>query len=426
MSADMVIMPSAISGSLEAIPSKSACHRLAIAASLLSGKSLLSGLQTGDDVKKTLCALEALLRAKIVKAEDSGFISAEITGKAPIMQSERVVDCGESGSTLRMLLPLALDGCGLVRFIGHGRLMQRPMKPYEELCERHGFEYIKSGDSISVCGKLASGEYSMRGDVSSQFLSGMAFALSAIGSSRLVIEGRLESAPYLEMTLDTLTRCGADIRLAGNAIEFGSPDFISGISAKAEGDWSHAAFALVMGALGGSAEVCGLDISSRQGDKRIAEILRECGADVSVSGGKVRAKRAGLLKPFEVDASDIPDLVPILSVLACGIIGRSRIFGAKRLREKESDRLAAMAGELNALGAAVSETEDGLVIDGSGSLLGGKCSSHNDHRVAMSLCAASAVSKGAIALSGWEAVSKSAPRFFDEFRRLGGIANAGQ
>lgn len=426
MSAEILICPHKICGGINAFPSKSACHRLAIAASLIHGSSELFGLQTGDDVLKTLSALESLSRAEIKVAEIDGLINAEIHGKAPLRQGERTVDCGESGSTLRMLLPLALDGCGPVTFLGQGRLMLRPMQPYEELCAAEGFSYIMGDGSLTVDGCLKSGEYHMRGDVSSQFLSGMAFALSALGSSRLIIEGKLESRPYLEMTVDTLERCGAHIRFDGNTLEFAEPSFVSGISGRAEGDWSHAAFFLTMGALCGSVSVAGLDPSSRQGDKQIAKILASCGAEVMESGNTVTVKRIGELKPFSIDASDIPDLVPILSVLACGIKGESRISGARRLREKESDRLAAMKAELCALGGSVTETEDGLIIKGSGSLAGGKCSSHSDHRVAMSLAAASVISKGNIILSGWEAVSKSAPRFFDELRQLGGVINAWQ
>lgn len=410
------IRPSKLSGELKIIPSKSGSHRALICAALSPGRSVIENIALSDDIAATLQALC-----------DMGFCAYEINGDTITVaggknrETKSVINCRESGSTLRFLLPLAFDGQKRT-FKLEGRLKERPMQPYEELFA--GYGYHKKDDTIEVLGELPSGKYGMRGDVSSQFVSGLLFKLPTLeGNSEIEITTGLESLPYIELTRQMQERFGIKSEFAGgNFVVRGNQNYMP-TNMEIEGDFSHAAFFAVAAAISGNVTLLGLDKNSLQGDKQILEIIRVMGGSAVWQGEHTVRVSAGKLKPIELDVSQIPDLVPALAVLLCAANGSSKLYNAERLRFKESDRLSAVATELLELGADITEYEDSLVIHGTGSLRGGKVSSHNDHRIAMALTVASVLCENDVLLDGAGAVSKSAPAFFNEFASLGGIVD---
>ncbi|MBQ6676728.1 MAG: 3-phosphoshikimate 1-carboxyvinyltransferase, partial [Clostridia bacterium] len=270
---------------------------------------------------------------------------------------------------------------------------------------------------LRVSGKLSGNEYAIRSDVSSQFISGILFALAVTGGGSVRLIGKTESAGYIEMTLDALSRFGIKTEFKNGEISV-SGRLRSPGAVASEGDWSGAAFWLCAGAACGGITVTGLSGQSRQGDRAIVEILRGMGASVEIKGDAVTVS-GGDLHGVELDASDVPDLTPPVAALAAISKGKTVIRGASRLKIKESDRLAALASSLGALGADIKETEDGLVIQGREKLPGGSADSWGDHRIAMAVAVAS-VRSGEITLSGAESVSKSYPGFWKDFQELGG------
>ena len=429
----MQIQHSSLHGALRVMPSKSASHRAVLMAALCHGESVLSPLQLSNDVQATLDCMKALGLAQAQTQPlpgGDGFVRCRVNGGLQPVASkrERVADCGESGSTLRFLMPLALDGCGPVRLVGHGRLMERPLDVYRELFAAQGVAWRDEPGAIVLDGRLHGGDFSLRGDVSSQFITGLLLALPRLETdSRIHITTQLESRAYVELTRDMQARFGIQ-----SAWEDAHTLFIPGNQrvktpgeVEAEGDWSHAAFYLVAGLIGGGVTLTGLDAHSVQGDRAIVDVLRAMGGEISWQDGAITAQPSKL-HGTQIDASQIPDLVPILAVAACAAQGVTRITGAARLRIKESDRLAAMAQELTRLGAQVEELPDGLIITGGKKLTGTQLQGHNDHRIVMSLCIASALCDQALTVTDAHAVGKSAPRFFEEFTQLGGIAHARQ
>lgn len=405
------VLPSRLDGELTLMPSKSVLHRLLICAALADGRSNIGNFALSEDISATLGALAAMGYCKYGINGDS----CSITGGLE-RAGKDVVDCGESGSTLRFLIPLGMDGKKRL-FTGRGRLMERPMQPYEQLFTSG---YAKTEQGIELCGTLSAGEYPVDGGISSQFITGLLYKLPLLeADSEIKLTSPLESRPYVDIT----RRCQAAFGVQSRESESGF--LVRGNQAYrpadicAEGDYSHAAFFAVAAAMGGRVRLLGLERESAQGDKQILDILRCMGARVAWEAGAVTVERDSL-KPVEIDVSQIPDLVPILAVAACAAQGRTRIFGARRLRFKESDRLGAMAAELEKLGADIVEYEDSLIINGTGSLRGGEVCAHGDHRVVMALSVASVIAKDEIIIDAPEAVAKSAPRFFDEFRQLGG------
>lgn len=402
---------------VRAISSKSEAHRALICASLSDSETKIICTDTNADIDATASCLSSL-GARIRRVED-GFVVS------PIRQvpTHAVLDANESGSTLRFLLPLAASLGADCEFIMRGRLASRPLSPlYELLCE-NGVSLSEAGRSpLSISGRLPSGEYTLAANVSSQYISGMLFALSvARGRSILRLSGKVESAPYILMTLDTLKSFGADIVFDENNGIFyinGKERLVSPSSFEVGGDWSNAAFMLVAGVIGSRAlTVSNLDVQSRQGDRAIIDVLRKMGADIVFENGNFTA-RPSSLRGIRIDASDIPDLVPILSVAASVAEGETVIYNAQRLRLKESDRIESVCSTLLSLGASISATEDGMVIRGKERLEGGEVDSFNDHRIAMSAAVASLVCDGAVTVSRFEAINKSFPSFLDNFESL--------
>lgn len=417
--ADIIkIIPKPLSGTIEAMPSKSLSHRAAICATL-AGNSKVENIGMSRDILCTLRALNALGYEKAVLKDnvlESGIVARR-------RQEERVVDCEESGSTLRMLIPQALDGVPTL-FTGSERLMQRSMSVYQEIFEAHNIRFSQDDKGIFVQGKLSHGLFSLRGDVSSQFISGLLLALPFCrGDSIIALTTDLQSKAYVDLTIDMMRQFGVEANWTDErTIHISGMQRYHSAETKIEGDYSHAAFLLAAGVLGEGTTVLNLRHDSLQGDHEIVDILKKMDAKIEpVEGGyQIFASK---LKACEIDVSQVPDLFPILSVLAAFAEGESRLVNGSRLRDKESDRLAAMAKELGKLGIVLEEKEDALFVRGNADrLLPGHviCSGYNDHRVVMSLAIAASRCKEAVCIDDAHSVEKSAPDFWEEYRALGG------
>ncbi|MBQ8331301.1 MAG: 3-phosphoshikimate 1-carboxyvinyltransferase [Clostridia bacterium] len=410
------MQPSAPCGTLRAIPSKSAAHRLLICAAFADGETTVRCDQINEDIVATvrcLCALGATI------VRDAPYYRV-----TPIkeLQKNAVLDCGESGSTMRFLVPLTCMLGADASFVMAGRLPNRPLSPLREELERCGIRFSPAGSNPMVClGQIEESDFSIAGNVSSQFISGLLFALAVSGKvGTLTVEGTLESAPYVDMTADALRRFG----ILAERVESGyvireNNGLRSPREVFVEGDWSGAAFPLCMGAIGSHPiTVEGLDLSSRQGDRAVVSILRQFGAKVTAENDRVTVSPAPLCG-IEIDASQIPDLVPVLATVASVAKGKTVIDNASRLRLKESDRLQTVRAVLNALGAKVTETPDGLIIEGVDKLSGGAVSSFGDHRIAMSAAVASVACRNAIVIEQAESAAKSYPAFWEDMDRIG-------
>jgi 3-phosphoshikimate 1-carboxyvinyltransferase len=389
-------------------PSKSLSHRAVICAALAGGKSEIENLGRSDDIDATLSAVRILLGT-------SGHGQDEAS----------VIDCGESGSTLRFLLPVAAALGRHAVFTGRGRLMSRPLEAYAGVFSAAGAGYSHEGDRIVVKGPMKSGEYSLPGDVSSQFVSGLLLALPLLGGDSLIrLLTPLESGGYVEMTLDVMRRFGVSAERKGPLYLIKGGQAYRQSRYRVEADYSQAAFFLVAAALGRDVRVSGLSRESIQGDRAILGALRDAGAEISWRDGTVTA-RAERLSAITVDAREIPDLVPPIAALCCFCHGTSRIANAGRLRLKESDRLSALAEQLGRLGADVREEADFLEIAGRESINGlpGACADAcGDHRIAMAIATAAIRCRGLVRLSGWQCVAKSYPDFWRDFESGGQTA----
>lgn len=402
---DIKIYPSKLIGTVKAPSSKSYSHRMIIAAALADGISEVSNVTDSNDITVTAQAMEAL-GANVL--EDSG----TYTVRGIRTPSEKAdIDCGESGSTLRFIIPIAAAlGCESV-FSGHGKLPERPITPYVREFASKGVAFEpKSGLPIKITGKLSAGEYSLEGDVSSQFITGLMFALPLCTEDSVIkLTSPLQSKPYADMTIAALKNFGINIfetKMDGLPLYLikGNQKY-KPCRVSVEGDYSQAAFFYTANALGSEIEITNLDPHTSQGDKAIVDIIASCGSE---------------MKPFTVDVGDIPDLVPILAVLGCFTKGTSRIVNAARLKIKESDRLTAIADALNAIGGKVTAGGDYLEMQPVDKFTGGEIDSCNDHRIAMAAAIAAIRSDAPVIIRGAEAVRKSYPRFFEDYKALGG------
>jgi 3-phosphoshikimate 1-carboxyvinyltransferase len=409
-------------GTLSAIASKSVAHRLLICAALAQNETFLRCPQRSQDIDATASCLQSLTAE--IKYERDGFYITPV--KKEIENTTAELDCGESGSTLRFLLPVC-GALGLrISFHMGGRLPSRPLSGLYEEMTAHGCTLSAQGSSPLICeGKLKSGNYSMPGNISSQFVSGLLFALPLLeGDSLIRVTGVLESRPYVDMTLEALELFNVKIEETENQIfrVQGGQTYSSPATICAEGDWSNAAFWLSAGAVGeGSVTCTGLNINSCQGDRAITDLLARFGAHISCENDKVTVS-PGDLRGIDIDAGNTPDLVPVLAAVASVAQGETVIRNAGRLRIKESDRLHTVAVSLSALGANITEAEDSLIIQGQKTLSGGETESFGDHRIAMTAAVISAACTGQVVIKDAEAVNKSYPGFFDDFSAaLGGV-----
>ncbi len=414
--------PSQIKGRAAAPPSKSVAHRALICAALSGGGSV-RGVIDSDDMRATLGGLTNLG----VQADQIGnTVNFKKTDRKEI---HPVIDCIESGSTLRFLVPIYAALGMECTFIGKGRLPQRPLGVYESCLPQHGvrLEYNQSENlclPLSLKGKLQAGKFDLPGNVSSQFITGLLFALPLCnGESVISLTTPLESAAYIDLTIDTLRKADIVIHSVENGWIIPGGQGYSPHDFVVEGDWSQAAFLLAMGALGGEITLTGADINSHQGDVATLDLMKRFGADITVSQSGIVCRR-GALRGIEIDATQIPDLVPILATVGAAAKGVTTITGASRLRLKESDRLAAIARCLGLLGGRVKETDDGLIIEGVDGFQGGATlPGFNDHRIVMSMAAAALVCDSPVIIEDAHSVAKSWPEFFDVYRECGGEAD---
>lgn len=380
---DITIHPRLLSGQLNMIPSKSQAHRYLICAAFSKGRTTLICPETNEDIEATAQCLRAL-GAEIWRTEQ-GYIIDPIT-KTPNTAS---LFCRESGSTLRFLLPI-VGALGVdATFYLEGRLPKRPLSPLWEEMERMGCCLSRPTENTIRCrGKLQAGDYTIDGSVSSQYITGLYFALPLIQEDNsLTVTGKLESKPYVRMTIKAMQ-------------EFDYPYSPSPGTIAVEGDWSNGAFWLAANPLGSQVQVENLDAKSPQGDRQVAQLLPE------------------LAHYAVIDASDIPDLVPILSVVAAAKHG-AEFQNIRRLRIKESDRVASTIAMITALGGKADATEDTLTVYPS-AFTGGTVDACNDHRIAMAAAIAATVCREPVTILGAECVKKSYPRFWEEYSRLGG------
>lgn len=410
------IIPRSLSGQIVVPPSKSLCHRAIIAAALAKGTSRIENVTLSEDIKATIEGVQAL-GARVSFENNCLTISGDILeSKAPA-----VLNCRESGSTLRFLIPVALIKERNISFTGSGSLGARPLTPYMQIFQQKEIYCSSSALPFELRGSLTPGDYSLNGDISSQFISGLMFALPLLeGDSHIRIDGALESKSYIDLTIDVLNRFGISIEnesyqdfyIRGN-------QRYTAVGYTVEGDYSQAAFWIAAGLMGDTIHCKNLSLQSKQGDRAFLDILRSAGAKLTMSGDSISVCKS-MLQPFTADVSQCPDIAPILAVVAALTPGVSEITGAARLRIKESDRLKAIATELNKLGAEVHEEESSLTIVGKPCIAGGEANSWGDHRIAMALAIASIKCTNPVVIRNSTAVSKSYPDFFKDFVMLGG------
>ena len=406
-------------GVIGAIPSKSAAHRLLICAAFADRPTFIRCTSTSADIDATAQSLRAL-GAQIERTADGFFVT-------PAKEIPRggTADCGESGSTLRFLLPVAAALGAEVRFVRHGRLAQRPLSPLYEEMIAHGaaLPADPATEPLPVLGRITPGDYTLAANVSSQFVSGLLMAMPLMGgASSLTLTGKIESADYIRITTGAMGVFGAAPVLAEDERRYDvdARGYRSPGTVTVEGDWSNAALWLSMGAVGEEPiAMTGLTPDSPQGDRRILDVLRAFGADVTWKDGAVTVRPAPL-SGIRLDASQIPDLVPVIAATAAAAAGETVITGIARLRIKESDRVAAVTEQLAALGADIRSDDEAIVIRGGKRLKGGTVSSYNDHRMVMCAAVASLITDGEVTVTGAQAINKSYPGFTDDLAAMGG------
>ncbi len=408
---NVTVYPDPIGGRVSVPPSKSHVHRLLIAAALCGEQeTAVRCMGDNEDIAATVRCLSAL-RTDVFREGDWFRVRRDLP--LHCFQPRSALDCGESGSTLRFLLPLCAvkpwghPGQYAIALTGSGRLPTRPNRPLLAALRSHGAQIQGDFLPLTVYGGLQAGDYALPGSVSSQFFSGFLFALPLLtGDSTLRYTSPLESMPYVDLTLSVLRQFGIKIEEMENGWRIpGNQRYVSPGNVEAEGDWSAAAFWLGANSLGNAVTAEGLNPASCQGDKAIKTLLTQIGG--------------------EIDVTDTPDVMPILSAVAAAMPGKvTRITGAARLRLKESDRLAAMAQAIRALGGRVEERADGLIVHGT-ELKGGTVDGQRDHRVVMSAAIAATACQGPVTILGAEAVNKSYPGFWRDFEALGGRVHGG-
>ena len=421
--ADLKIYPSKLKGEVKIPPSKSMAHRAIICAALSDGLCIIENIDYSDDIIATIDAMNSL-GAKIVKHKDYiEVIGAYGSDEKP--QETRIIDCNESGSTLRFLVPISLLFKGSSKFIGRGNLGKRPLTTYYNIFERQGIEYSYEEGNLNLVinGELNPGTFEVEGNVSSQFITGLLFTLPLLKEdSKIIITTEMESKGYIDLTLRAMNDFGVEI-INNNYREFiikGNQKY-KARNYRVEGDYSQAAFFLCADSLGNDVLCKDLDLNSLQGDKEVIDILERMNVVFNANDIGVKGTTNGELASTVIDGSQCPDIIPVLTSVAALTKGTTEIINAGRLRIKECDRLAAVTSELNKLGAKIIEKEDGLVVTGVEKLQGGvEVWSHKDHRIAMTLAIASTRCEEPIVIKDYECIAKSYPNFFDDFKALGG------
>jgi len=402
---NVTIQPTLLKGSIVPPPSKSQAHRAVIAAALAGGVSTLSNVARSQDIQATLGCMAVLGACGESVSEDTVRLHGVGTCISRGARMPRF-DCGESGSTLRFLIPVALAVAGGGHFTGHGRLMERPQKPYFDLFDEKGIFYEQKGGVLTVRGRLKPGVYKLPGNVSSQFITGLLYALPLLDAdSEIVLTTPLESQGYVDMTLEVLEQFGITVRREEKRFVVPGMQQYRSRDMSIEADWSQAAFWYAAAALGGEVDIQGMNALSAQGDMVVVPHYLKLTAPGDV----------------ELDVSQCPDLVPALAAMAAVRQGTTYIVNAARLRIKESDRLAAVTQVLDQMGADVTEQAEGLTIVGRDSLAGGvSVDSHNDHRIAMMAAVAATRCERSVTVLDAQCVAKSYPNFWEDYEALGG------
>lgn len=400
----VTITPTLLSGTIRPPSSKSQGHRLMIAAALAQGNSWISHINNSQDITATLQCMQAL--GADFHWEDDTTLS--ITGISAQKKREPVLNCGESGSTLRFFMPIALALQNGGTFLGQGRLMERPQEPYFEIFREQGISYQRGDNTLSLSGSLCPGQFRLRGDVSSQFITGLLYALPLLnGDSEIVLTTPLESAGYVDMTIEVLQQFGIVVAKTRQGWLVPGNQSFSPQSCSVEADYSQAGFFYAMAGLGNQLTIAGMKENSTQGDRMVVPYMAQLDAPGTVT----------------LDVGQCPDLVPPLAARAALRAGSvTHIVNAGRLRIKESDRLSSVTALLTALGADIEEHPDSLTIHGKSQLAGGvTVDSWNDHRIAMMASVAATRCQHPITITGAECVRKSYPEFWQDYRRLGGM-----
>lgn len=421
---DIHIIPRSLAGTLLIPPSKYMTHRALICAGLSKGKSAIDNVSLSEDIRATADALSALGAVVDIRGSAAypGRHTLTIKGTGLPASKSRKIDCGESGSTLRFILPICCLQEGDTMLTGRGRLPQRPLDQYITPFKRQGIMIQRLAEDtlpLQLQGLLRPGTYELPGNVSSQFVTGLLFALPLLSEdSDVYITSPLESRAYVDMTVNMMRRFGIVIEEPQSYTHYHIPGGQSykSTSLAIEGDWSQAAFWMAAGVLGDEIGIRGLDIQSLQPDREIARILS---AHTEYRDDTLMI-RPGRVSDFRVDVSQCPDLAPVLAALGSVSLGESQILNAARLRIKESDRLSAIAEGLGRLGANITQSPSRLHILGRPALQGNRVHSWNDHRIAMALAVVSPRVEGEMIIEGADAVNKSYPGFWDDFKSLGG------
>ena len=389
---------SILKGKVEITPSKSAAHR-ALICSYLAGGGRVEGIINSADMKATQGALKSL------------------------EEGNEIINCIESGSTLRFIIPIAAALGKSVTFKGSGRLPERPIGEYITLLEEHGVKCESNGFlPLKISGNLKSGCFKIRGDISSQYITGLLLSLPLLKEkSEIILTTPLQSKPYVDMTIKVLNDFGIDIIETENGYIIPENQSFKARDYSVEGDWSQAAFFLAAGAIGGDVEVLNLDMNSAQGDKKIVELLKEFGADVEIKDGSVRAKKSAL-HGIEINAADIPDMVPALSVVAANANGKTVIKNIERLRIKESDRVFSIVSNLERAGVKAKATDNEIIIEGA-EIKGAELDGFNDHRIVMAFSVLALNAEGKTVITDAQSINKSYPSFFEDYNSLGGKAD---
>lgn len=413
-----VITPHNLSGTVTVPPSKSETHRAIICALLSRGVCEIYPINLSNDIIATINAIKAI-GAKV-----------QILDKHLIIDSSEKftdyvnINCFDSASTLRFFIPVCAALGIKTAFTGSKALSKRPIIPHLDYMPSHGVKYSYLGDfPISLIGRLTPGSFTLPGNISSQFVSGLLLALPLLNSkSEIIISSPLESSPYVNMTIATMERFGVKVIKSNNKFIVEGHQKYKPLNYTVEGDWSQAAFFMVAGAIKKPIKVLGLNKDSVQGDKAICSFLSRMGAKVNFIDDGVEVIPSKL-SGTNIYAGQTPDIVPILSVAGALAEGSTRIWGASRLKIKESNRLRSIFYGLKKLGVTVHEIDDGLLIEGQPELTPSRLNGYNDHRIVMALSIAACYASGKVLIDSAQSISKSYPAFFDDYSKLGGIVN---
>lgn len=417
-----------LQGNVQIPPSKSAAHRAILCAALSKGNCLIQNVEISQDIQVTISAIEAL-GAITTYHEDS----KELSISADSLQADfAAIDCGESGSSLRFLIPIAAALGIESTFTGKGRLPERPLETYYNLLPFHGITMKSNGKlPLIISGQLTAGDFYLPGNISSQFITGLLLALPLLPKdSRILLTSPLESEGYVNLTISIMKDFGVQVNAISNGWQIKGNQKYKAKNYTIEGDWSHVAFFLSLASFNSKPiTISGLRFDSVQGDKACLDLYRKFGLTIEESDHSLVAynPKAELsfhgLHSQEIDASQVPDLVPALAACAAGCKGITKIYNAERLRIKECDRLFAMRSAIQTLGGEAEETEDGLMIIGKEKLMGGEARGMNDHRILMALSAVAAISENPVTVTDAWSIRKSYPNFYQDFIQLGGIAD---